>query len=286
MALVVDHGQVYELGSEVREIAANLEPDVDLVGTGAAGVLIGAAVAAVAGRNFAFCRAAPKDHGLTRQVEGLWQPGRPSVLFTEHEHGATLARSAGISVARVVPVALVPAADALAREPNHLSGAPAADVDISPGALAELVVGGQYTRSSGETASFYWETLGAAHNYQLAAAWADRPSLVGIDAVAGIMWGGCYVAAVAAARIGARLLLVDPDAARPDVTWLRPPRDVAFVDDLVNSGTDMRLCERMAAHNGSEARFLALYSMHETARLEAHDVDIAHRLSADPNVLT
>jgi orotate phosphoribosyltransferase len=275
---VVDHGGVYELVADPRLVLSRLSAGTNIVGLGPAGVVVGAAAAAAAGRDFAFCRHEAKDHGLGRQVEGRWDPARECTIVSEREDAARVATAAGLRVADVVPVRRGNGTAAPWRFDALRFVAPATD----PGDHVELVTGRTYVRSSGERAPYYFETLGAAHRYDVAASHADVAIADGLraDLVAGIMWGGCYLAAVLAARSGSRLMIIDPDAARPEVRLREPAARITIVDDLVNSGTDMRLCERIAAHNNSRATFCALYSVHSAVSLERHDVRIACRLVA------
>jgi orotate phosphoribosyltransferase len=134
-------------------------------------------------------------------------------------------------------------------------------------------------RSSGQRVDHYFETLGAAHSHNVARAFAASSiAPTGSDVVAGVMWGGCYLAATAAADTRSSLILVDPDSADPVRSAELPGTRIAFVDDLVNSGTDFRLCERLAAAAGMSASFHALYSPHARAALDQHDVTITHQL--------
>jgi orotate phosphoribosyltransferase len=275
--LVHSRGGVHALIGDPAPLLEEVAPGSRLVGVGPGGVLVGAWLAASARGDFAFYRREPKDHGTRRQIEGRHDASAWTVVHC----GASdpdLLRAAGMRVAATIEVPVVEGTgDAEGLRGFALPAAPVAPAEpVRLGDAVELITGGEFVRSSGERVDYYYETLGAAHTYRVAAAFADalvgRPELVG-----GVMWGGCYLAAVAAVRTGARLTLIDPDGLEPAAELPRAAT-VAFFDDLVNTGTDMRRCEMLAERAGAGASFHALYGFRDRPRLEHHDVAVGHRL--------
>ena len=279
-ALVAGGGGLYTLVRDPRPLLPAIAAGTGLVGVGPAGVLVGAVLAALLRRDFAFFRRKRKGHGTRRHLEGRGA-ARWTLVHCGADGDRDLLRAAGLDVVSVITVpsvehnGVLPAGFVLPRAQQET--APSVDL----GSAVELLTGGEYVRSSGERVDHYFETLGAAHTHDVAQAFAATLPTV-VDAVAGVMWGGCYLAAVAAVRAGSRLVLVDPDGLDPScvlgVGEGGRISDVAFVDDLVNSGTDFRRCERLAANSGTRASFHALYSPHARADLDRHPVAIGHRL--------
>ncbi|WP_297610401.1 hypothetical protein [Nocardia sp.] len=272
--LVLSDRGLHTLTADPRPLLAAVAPGSRLVGVGPGGVLVGAVLAALSRRDFAFYRRQRKGHGTRQHIEGRHGGGQWTVVHC----GATdpdLLRAAGMDVVAEIRVTReegTGAAGFILPEPEC---APAEPVSLADS--VELLTGSEFVRSSGERVDHYFETLAAAHTYDVAALFADtlggRP-----DLVAGVMWGGCYLAAVAATRRGAQLTLVDPDGLDPAAALGPGIGSVAFLDDLVNSGTDFRRCERLAAHTGARATFHALYSPHARADVDRHPVAIGHRL--------
>lgn len=276
--MVRSQGGIHVLVADPTPLLAQVPADTNLLGMGAGGVMVGAACAALLQADFAFYRRTRKDHGTQRHLEGTHVPSRGWTVFHCDTDDLDELTSAGFEIAHAVRVRReeTPLDDV---EPAKLTTRlPVAEASVDFGAAVEVLTGGTFVRSSGEVAQYYFETLKPAHMHNVAAGFAHMISEHRSDAIAGVMWGGCYLAAVAAAASGAGLLFVDPDAAAPDARLPGAISSAGFVDDLINTGTDFRLCERIAAANNVSPAFHALYSVHLRAHLEHHEVVIGHRL--------
>lgn len=258
---VIDYGVAAELVPPSGRAVATLPPNANFVGAGLG--LIGAAgLAALAGADCSFVRAAPKGHGTRRQHDGAWAPGRPIVaVWTTEADRAVIERcvpSVDHSV-RVETLAAGPAAGQAPMPRADLNHALVADLASRVLRLAD----GPYIRSNGEVADYYLETLTAAHTYEVAATFAAAVTLdPAVDASVGVMLGGVYLAAVMAVRHGLRLLMIDPKVkSAHGGRWSSKPAAAVFVDDMMNSGKAFRSCARHAESVAiSSYTYATLYS--------------------------
>lgn len=265
-------GWLFRLGPGLYELGGRgSDPDRShaIVGIGPA-ALVAAATASHLGRSMCFVRDAKKRYGSERQIEGDL-PGRRRVhAYVTHRSDVDLLISIGMDVASCEMVQVRAGAGTTAVERSRPPYQQVEDLRTATDILRD----GPYTRSSGEQASYYVETLTAAYSYDVAATYADSILDTGHEVVAGVAWGGTFLAATFASRLGRRLVLVDPAVTDDCPSDAFRGRDVLLVDDLVNRGAAIRRCRgTLSCHGADTVDAAALYAFaaHDT---ETSDVDV------------
>ncbi|WP_322768547.1 phosphoribosyltransferase [Frankia sp. Cr1] len=248
----------------------DISPECNIVGIGP-GLLSACVVAARHGRDCAVLRRTRKQHGTRAQLDGMFDPGRPTALYYADEADRLVADQVGLGVEVWVHVPVAT---------TTLPG-PALPAVVAPystvadfASAAALLHEGPYVRSSGQVATAYFETLRAAYRYPVAASFAQHAmSHRTWNSAVGVLWGGAYLAVVLALRTGVRAFLADPLAALdPDEQPQAPPgltAPVAIVDDLINTGTAAAACRRLVGTAGQSADVLALYGLGRPSQLSS-----------------
>ncbi|WP_317447684.1 phosphoribosyltransferase [Streptomyces collinus] len=235
------------------------------------------AIAVVQGRDAALVRHEPKDHGTCRQIDGVYDETLPCVVFFSNDADQAIVEGLGLDVRQWTRV---PAGQGW---PDHLSPLPARALPHQPvhdfRDCAELLVDRTFTRSSGELADYYFETLTPAHTYRVAAAFAAAQQGRTWGAAVGVRWGGAYLAAAVALSLGLPLLMADPDGRPESVDRAPAAEPVLLVDDLVNTGRAFVRCEPLLAAAGlSPAGRTALFALGRRSPAACGEVSVAARL--------
>lgn len=244
---------------ELDEIQSSVARGTQILGVGPA-LVVASVAAASLGLACGVVRTVTKVHGIPRPIDGAYEHGRPTTVFCTTPRDRSLVDALGVDVAACVhvPVLERPRWTRLPElnAPFRLNG--------SLESYAEARTDGPFVRSSGEQADFYFDTLPAAFCFEVAAAFAEECTATPWDVALGVRWGGVYLAAVIALRMGGAFGMVDPLFASADAqdrcfdAGLR----LAVVDDLVNSAAAIDRSDALAQKAGARSTdLLALYSL-------------------------
>jgi orotate phosphoribosyltransferase len=243
---------VFALCGDLMELAC--DSGLGAAGYGLAGQLFAAAACAHLGQSCAFIRTQPKLHGTRRRFDGaLDGPDVRQVYCARHEMDQCVKALAELELEPTeIGMFDLNAADGafseLQRGPDLPEAAGVALDDVV------MLLEGDFTLSSGQPATRYWETLPAAHTFAVARN-LDLAADAGL--VVGVGHGGCYLGTVASLARAKQPIVVDPLSVTAPVLDQR----AVLLDDFVTTGGAFhRSLTALTPAMREQSRCVSLYS--------------------------
>ncbi|HEY9226282.1 MAG TPA: phosphoribosyltransferase [Gemmatimonadaceae bacterium] len=214
-----------------------IQADELLVGLETDGLLAASLVALLHRRSAALLRWQTKNHGTENQLDGALSSASFAVVCTPEQlsHLESIVRRGVLQCGRVITVE--------SRRPSGRLSPFVADATFDPhvgdvdlAAHASLLSGRSYLLASGETRSMYYDTLPAAHTWEvvMSACRQGRDAFSGHTHVVGIALGGIYLGVAAALLAGHQPVAADPrEAISPGVL---SAGTACLLDDFVSTG--------------------------------------------------